>query len=279
MRQLTQAGQRAVEEIAGRHGFSVDATRSMLDAVIAGNGRMAQFNHPEFGGSGQWMSGGMTMVSNLFDDRLKGRVAALCRDLSEMAAREPGLFDGGSGSFQSQSQGVQRRRQRGDAAIEAPDADSLFEPATASRSRRWWPDELDSPSSSGAQNDMRYAFFPKQRRLAIEAGGKLTVYDTQDHEINGVSQQQSADRSATFTSQRGTVDLNSLRVVSSASQGGDPVERLPQGQQSTQQQPRAADVPAHDVYEAIEKLAGLKVKGILSDEEFAAKKAELLARI
>ena len=34
-----------------------------------------------------------------------------------------------------------------------------------------------------------------------------------------------------------------------------------------------------DVFATIEKLAGLKAKGILSDEEFQAKKAELLGRL
>jgi len=33
----------------------------MLFAVLAGNGSMAQFDHAEFAGSGQWMQGGMIM--------------------------------------------------------------------------------------------------------------------------------------------------------------------------------------------------------------------------
>ncbi|WP_227747348.1 hypothetical protein [Paraburkholderia franconis] len=66
MRKLTPAGQRLIEEVAQRHGFSTDAVMSMLESVIRGNGSMAQFNHPEFGGSGQWMRGGMTMVSDMF---------------------------------------------------------------------------------------------------------------------------------------------------------------------------------------------------------------------
>ena len=53
MRQLTPAGQQLIEEVAQRHGFSTDAVMSMLESVIRGNGSMAQFNHPEFGGSGQ----------------------------------------------------------------------------------------------------------------------------------------------------------------------------------------------------------------------------------
>ena len=57
MRKLTPAGQQLIEEVAQRHGFRTDAVMSMLESVIRGSGSMAQFNHPEFGGSGQWMQG------------------------------------------------------------------------------------------------------------------------------------------------------------------------------------------------------------------------------
>ena len=78
----------------------------------------------------------------------------------------------------------------------------------------WWPEGLNSPGSSGSQNDMRYAFFPKQRRLAIEQNGKVTQYDTGDHRISGVSQQQQGSGGMpTFSSQDGEVDLASLKQV------------------------------------------------------------------
>ena len=77
----------------------------------------------------------------------------------------------------------------------------------------WWPDDLGQPSSSGAQNDMRYAFFPRERRLLIEDGGRLTTYDSGDHRISGVSQQGSRERSLTFTSQDGPVRLDELKVL------------------------------------------------------------------
>ena len=79
----------------------------------------------------------------------------------------------------------------------------------------WWPAGLKNPGSSGAQNGMRYAFFPEQRRLAVEQNGKVTQYDTADHRISGVSQQQAegAGGSPTFTSQNGDVDLGSLQQV------------------------------------------------------------------
>lgn len=78
---------------------------------------------------------------------------------------------------------------------------------------RWWPDDLGTPSTSGAQNGLRYAFFPEKRRLLIEQGGKLTAYDTGDHRIGGVSQQSGQGQSLTFTSQHGSVRLDELTQV------------------------------------------------------------------
>ena len=75
----------------------------------------------------------------------------------------------------------------------------------------WWPSDLGEPSTSRAQNEMRYAFFPEARRLLIEDGGKLTTYDAGDHQISGVSQAQSRGHSLTFTSQEGPVDLAELK--------------------------------------------------------------------
>jgi len=78
----------------------------------------------------------------------------------------------------------------------------------------WWPEGLSQPGSSGAQNGLRYAFFPQQRRLAIERNGRVTQYDTGEHRINGVSQQrQGSGGLPRFTSQHGEIDLNLLRQV------------------------------------------------------------------
>ena len=78
---------------------------------------------------------------------------------------------------------------------------------------KWWPDDLGQPSSSGSQNGMRYAFFPEKHRLLIEQGGKLTTYDSGDHRINGVSQQDSQGKRLAFTSQNGSVNLDELKKV------------------------------------------------------------------
>lgn len=211
MQQLTTEGRELVSDLAQRHGFSADAVTQMLIAVGNGNGTMAQFSHPEFGGSGQWMRGGMIMLGNMFDSALKGRVDALCNDISATLAREPGLLRGGS--FQSQTQGG------GAAQTQTAGApmgqSSLFVPDPAAN---WWPAELGTPSASGAQNNMRYAYFAAAHRLAVDAGGEVWVYDTQDHQIGGFSQQQGGGSSITFTSQHGTVNLATLPVVSRGGQ-------------------------------------------------------------
>jgi hypothetical protein len=226
MRSLSPAGQQIISEIAQRHRFSVPATLAMLDALIKGNGTMAQFNHPEFAGPGQWMRGGMTMVSDMFNDRLKARIDALCLDLSAVLTSEPGLIRGGS--FQSQSQVGSQDAARAATSPHAPQSfegferASIFSPAgppqgtNAPTAGQWWPSELGSPDSTGAQDGARYAYFASARRLAIDVRGTITVYDTLDHRITGFSQQQSVGGTLSFSSQHGLIDVAGLPVVSSS---------------------------------------------------------------
>jgi hypothetical protein len=75
----------------------------------------------------------------------------------------------------------------------------------------WWPDDLGQPSTSGSQNGILYAFFPGKRRLLIEQGGELTTYDSGDHRISGVSQQDGQGQTLAFTSQNGAVKLDELK--------------------------------------------------------------------
>src|SRR4029077_18313099 len=79
---------------------------------------------------------------------------------------------------------------------------------------QWWPAELGFPNGTGAQNQVRYAYFNQKHRLAVELHGHVTVYDTLDHQISGVSQQQGHGGSLTLTSQHGTVRISALPVVS-----------------------------------------------------------------
>lgn len=240
MKTLTPAGEKFVAELASRHGLSRESAERMLGAVYQGNGSMAQFSCPEFG-SGQWMRGGMTMVSDMFNDRLKATVNDVCCEIANALERED-LFT---------------KRESGGAGSGSSD---------------WWPAGLGSPSSTGTQNRSRYAFFPGTRRLAIEREGKVTVYDTGDHRIGGVGQQQGGGDSMSFSSQLGIVDLSSLPVVSGA--GGKAAAGSGPSTAAEDKAKETGDIP-----QLLEKLAKLRDAGVLSEEEFKGKKAELLARL
>jgi hypothetical protein len=231
----------------------------------------------------------MTMVGNMFDNALKARVDGLCRELSQLLATV-----------------------------------TVFPPATASgqsqggfTSGNWWPADLGIPSSSGAQNNARYAIFPNTRRLAIQVDGVTRVFDTGNHNIGGVQQQQGgAYGSVNFTSQFGTFDVSSLQELdtqqvaetpvaapaysepaqdvfeptASVDENQAPQNEMPQNQAPQNQAPQnqvlqnqgpASGQPGdpNAIIAAIESLAGLHQRGILSDQEFSAKKAELLGRL
>ena len=103
MQNLTPEGLRIVDDVARRHGVSLDAVVTLLGALVQGNGRQAQFNHPDLGGMGQWSQGGMIMVGDMFNQGLKYRVDALCNELAGLLRDQP-LLKADAGSFQSQSQ-------------------------------------------------------------------------------------------------------------------------------------------------------------------------------
>ncbi len=82
---LIDEGDVELGRIARRHGFSSDAVHLMRAALEQGHGAMAQFDHPEFGGFGHWMRGGITL-SGARDRTLESRVDALCCELADLAA-------------------------------------------------------------------------------------------------------------------------------------------------------------------------------------------------
>jgi hypothetical protein len=287
MQQFTDFGLNAINEIAQRYNLSNDAVIHMLISVSNGGGTMAQFNCPELGGGGQWMQGGMTMVGDMFNHGLKNTVDNLCSELSGL------LYNSGSAIFapikRQPPQNSGQQQQSGNMG-----QNSIY---IANNQGNWWGDDLGVASSTGGQNNLRYAVFPQTCRLAIEINGRVTIYDTLDHQIGGVSQQQSGDASMSFNSQYGLIQISRLPVVSI-----DGVRQQPQDvmqQPSVQEQPPyqaepsfqgannsdqhsapvIGDADEQAIFNKIERLATLKEKGILTDEEYASKKAELLQRL
>ncbi len=106
--------------------------------------------------------------------------------------------------------------------------------------------------------------------------------------ISGVSQQQGGDQSLTLTSQHGLVRVSDLPVAQASNPTSVPeAPQRPSAPQSvsdgplqpTKQGQQAISAASDDIFAALERLAELHKKGVLTNEGFAAKKAELLARI
>ena len=166
------------DELARQHGVSSGAVAALRVALERGGGRMAQFSHPDLGGMGQWSAGGMTQVGDMFNAALRDKVNALCTALAAEPVTKP---------------------------QQTHPADTAHD---------WWPAGLGHPSAAGAQNGMRYACFSEARRVAVEQAGQVTVYDSGEHRISGVSQQQSGQQDLRFHSQLGTIRAQDLPVAS-----------------------------------------------------------------
>ncbi len=211
---------------------------------------MAQFSCPELG-SGQWMRGGMTMVGDMFNHGLKNTVNNLCDELSNALANNqmfPAVKNAGGGN-------------------------------------NWWPGDFGSPSSSGSQNNVRYAFFPQAHRLAVERNGEVSVFDTLNHNISGVSQQQGGNTSLTFSSQFGTISTLSLPLITGPGNHSKQPAQNTNFAEPTQQQtpPSPSSQPSlqssSEILDLLANLGKLRDSGVLTDEEFDKKKSHLLERM
>ena len=276
----TEQGERLVNDVANRYGATHDAVSMMLESILRGNGTMAQFNIYELGGCGQWMRGGMTMVGDMFNYQLKSRVDGICGELSSAIIEQN---------------------------LQVVPPPPPQKPGMASQNNwgQWWPAELGSPNTSGSQNQYRYAYFANMHRLAISDGINVTIYDTLDHNIGGVSQQQGGVAGVGFTSQYGNVDLRTLPLVSgiavgtltesaipvsvptpvaplapSSTIGFDAVqENVASNPPNQQVQAVQGQSSSDDLFSMIERLAKLRDSGALTENEFVTKKTELLARL
>ena len=129
----------------------------------------------------------MTMVGDMFNNGLESKLDAVCSELAQYAAETS--LKGFRVVIVRPSRSASERPRR------VPVGGQLV---------------LECPSV-GAQNDLRYAVFP--RRLVIKDGEHIEIYDTGNHRISGVAQAQSADQTLTFTSQDGLVRVKDLPKV------------------------------------------------------------------
>lgn len=235
-----------VAELAARHGLPADAVAALIEAIRRGRGRQAQFDHPALGGMGQWSDGGGIMLGDMYNHALKAKVDRLCRDLA-----------------------------RGASAI------GEAEPPCRNVSSDWWPADLGTPSSVGSQNDRSYAIFPEARRLAIRTASGIDIFDTAGHHISGAAQHEgSGANDLVLTSRDGSVrllDLERLGATDKAEATTPAAAAMVRDARTTS--PTGAEKGGADILDLLERLFDLQRRGVLSAEEFTAKKAELLARL
>jgi len=179
--------------IAKRHGVSEATVETLLAGLNNTSGRQVQFSLPELGGIGQWMPG-MVMVGRMGDHALKARVDALCTELAAFVGTES----------TPATETMKPMKPMKPMAPMSPIA-----PMTPMASP-------GGASTAGSRNGIRYAYFARTNRLAIERDGTTETYDTTGYPISGVSQAQANATPGTlnFTTSDGrTVDLATLKRV------------------------------------------------------------------
>lgn len=296
MQKLTAQWQQKITDLAQQYDVSTDAVLYLLQTINNNNNStIAKFSHPELG-SGQWMPDGMTTVevNNDSNNSLTAKINGLCLELSHILPNEPVIYV--PLSLQSQRQNQQQGSY----------SDSIIhEGNNVGTSSNWWPSDLGVPTMTGTQNNMRYAYFAEIKRLAMEIDGQVTIFDTLDHQISGISQQPGTNLSITFTSQDGTMDLLNLPVISTdmdtelnvapinmnpsdltieeISIDDDTNTNITSVQDNLSQDNSSLTQPLASqqmgILMTIEKLAELRQKDILTEEDFLEKKHQLLSRL
>lgn len=267
MQRLTARGRQTVQHLATEHAFSPPAVTHLLLAMAEGGGRMAEFDHREFGGPGIWMHGRMTMLNGLSDSALKTRMDALSCVIAERLAAEADLVEHVPDPPPEERSIAQRRRH-------ALAGHGFRHFAIQKRGSAWWPARLGVPTLSGQQDARRYAWFADIRQLAVHDGRTLRSYDTGDHRLHGLLPPQSGDSaSLTFTTTAGPIALDELPLLWETGITGDAAAPGPAAAKDATPAPRGA------LLDAMERLGELKTRGLLTETEFATKKAELLSRL
>jgi Short C-terminal domain len=294
MSQLNSQWQQKLTELTQKYQLSELAIMVLWQALIKGNGKMAQFNHPELGGVGQWLPGGLTMISDMSNSHLKMVIDNLCGELSILIKED--YFNSIKWNEPLSHPGSRQQQQQSQGNIDNSEAVK----ANPFNYDPWWPIEFGAPTLSGNQNGLLYAYFAHKQRLVLEKQGEISVYNTLHHQISGVSQQQSSSgQLLVFTSPDGTLTVTDLPLISSVThpvhepsvkESNQPTDIIAKAEKIKGMLPRAApqiesptkpadESPQPDIFSTIKKLAELKEQGIISEQEFEAKKTELLSRL
>jgi hypothetical protein len=77
----------------------------------------------------------------------------------------------------------------------------------------WWPPNLRRPSTSGTHGTLKFAFFADKRRLLVESGELLLLFDCGTHQICEVAELFGQDPGLAFISQNGRHPIGDLRLI------------------------------------------------------------------
>ena len=125
------------------------------------------------------------MIGDMFNNDLKAKVDRLCHAVAAALADRP------------------------------PSSRNTLDAQAVESLVGWWPPSFGTPSAAGSQNAMRYAFFPAVERLVIDDNGAVSIYDTGEHYLTGVSQQQSSSQTLNFSSTDGRpIPLSNFKRLS-----------------------------------------------------------------
>ncbi|ORE95321.1 hypothetical protein ATO13_00645 [Stappia sp. 22II-S9-Z10] len=297
MSDLTGDAHRILGDIAARYGLSTGAVEEMARAVARGGGTMAQFNIPELGGSGQWMMGGMTMVGDMFNHGLKAQVDNLCAELSNIMAgtvlfQVPQTFGGGAWWPSELGQPSSTGGQNSVRYAYFPNARRIaFDPGnggpvilldTLDHQIGGWGQQQSGPGDpfAGISFSSQYGQYALSSLPQASIAGGASAQ-------SGASTQAAAPQSA--APQQDVPPQPQPAPWAPEPQPAPPVDAAPW---TTEPQAVPAPPPSQppaapssearaggDVIGLIERLAALHKAGVLTDDEFQTKKAELLSRL
>jgi hypothetical protein len=139
------------------------------------------------------MLGCMIMVGDIYNHALQSIADGLCTALAALLAASPRVPAAPTHSPTANRATPPQPQQCGECSTTrtpAPAAASWGMASPAGGAGAWWPAELGVPAASGSQNALRSASFPVQRCLVIAVHEHVRLYNTLDHQMSGVPQEQ-----------------------------------------------------------------------------------------
>lgn len=315
---LTDHGTQVRDDLAQRYDVSGQAVEQMMAAVLRGGGTQAQFDIPELGGMGQWSWGGMTMVGDMFNTGLQATVSGLCGDIAQ-AASTGALFHKAaparSWQGQAQSQGTGLGGHMGLGMSSGWWPDELGQPSSLGSqndlSYAIFPDKQrlavnlagrvtvydTGPHEIGGISQQQsglgsWVFASQYGNVDLSRLKVVPPADRDDVDEGAPEDGEVTVRAGAVPDVAVEAPMKAGVEESVAAPSPEPVAEPAKTAAETQVEdtpreaspvttpsPKGLAQTADEIIAALEKLGSLRDIGILTDDEFAAKKADLLSRL